>query len=57
MSRKCCVPKCKSGYKTSDARVSLYRFPSNEQERIKWIHAIPRTNLSVNKNSVVCRLH
>ena len=57
MPRKCCVPNCKSGYKTLDAPVSVNLFSSNEQERIKWIHAIPRTNLSVNKNSVVCRLH
>ena len=57
MGFKCCVPLCKSNYKTSDTKVSIYRFPVDIDEKKRWIKAIPRSNLVVNKNTVVCRLH
>ena len=57
MPRKCCVPCCNSGYASSTTKVSTYRFPSDEYEKDKWIKAIPRKNLVVNKYTVVCRFH
>ena len=54
---KCCVPLCTSNYKTSEIKVSLYRFPQNSNEKERWIKAIRRTNLVVNINTVACRLH
>ena len=38
-------------------KVSVYRFPVKEEERKKWIRAIPLENLYVNNNSRVCRYH
>ena len=59
MVNSCCVPECKSGYKSvkkSDT-VSLFRFPNNEIIRQKWIKAIPRKNWSVTQNHRVCAHH
>ena len=59
MVNSCCVPECKSGYKSvkkSDT-VSLFRFPKNEIIRQKWIKAIPRKNWSVTQNHRVCAHH
>ena len=38
-------------------KVSIYRFPPDEEEKNKWIKAIPRANLTVNNNTRVCRYH
>ena len=61
MPYKCCVPKCKSNYLTEERekkeKVSIYRFPPDEEEKNKWIKAIPRANLAVNNNTRVCRYH
>ena len=57
MSFKRCVPLCTSNYKTSEIKVSVDRFPQDSNEKERWNKAIPRKNLVVNKNIVVCRLH
>ena len=57
MPRKCYVPCCNSGYASSTTKVSTCRFPSDKYEKDKWIKAIPRKNLVVNKYTVVCRFH
>ena len=58
MPYKCCVPRCKSNYLTEErekGKVSVYRFPPDEEEKLKWIKAIPRANLTVSNNTRVCR--
>ena len=35
----------------------MYRFPSDNVEREKWIKAIPNSNLDVTKYTVICELH
>ena len=55
----CCVPECKSGYKSvkkSDT-VTLFRFPKNEAIQQKWIKAIPHKNWSVTQNHTGCAHH
>ena len=59
MVNSCCVPECKSSYKSvkkSDI-VALFRFPKNEIIRQKWIKAKPDKIWSVSQNHRVCAHH
>ena len=58
MPRKCCVPLCKTNYKTGTPG-KTYRFPKNEEERGKWQAAIPRkkSDFKITSNTVVCEKH
>lgn len=55
----CCVPGCKTGYKSnkSDAKIALFQFPQNNDLKQKWINAIPRKNWTVTHTHRVCGLH
>ena len=58
MPLKCCVPECESNYKSSGGvYVSVYKLPSDENERKKWISASPRANIVITKYTAVCRRH
>ena len=58
MVKTCCVFGCKTGYASQkDTTASVFRFPKEEGERQAWIAAIPRKNLVVNNDTVICSLH
>jgi hypothetical protein len=60
MPRLCCVPLCKSNYKSTLKQEDLqttFSFPNENQLRKKWLRAINRENFVVTKNSVVCCKH
>ena len=57
MVLKCCVPNCESNYASSNDKVPVYKFPQNNEDKKKWIAAIPRANLVVSKYTPVCRKH
>ena len=60
MPRKCCVPNCDGNYDSTKQLVPVYRFPNEKTfpgERKRWIRAIPRANLEITKQTVVCRAH
>ena len=57
MVLKCCVPNCKINYAFSNGKVSVYKLPQNNEDKKKWIAAIPRANLVVSKYTAVCRKH
>ena len=57
MPLKCCAPNCSSNYKTSNEKVSVYKFPKDEEEKEVWRKAIPRSNLEISKYTAVCRKH
>ena len=58
MPNKCCVPHCSSNYRQNKENyVSLYRFPKEEFVFKAWKHIIPRANLKIITNTVVCRKH
>ncbi|XP_072143470.1 uncharacterized protein [Dermacentor andersoni] len=42
MPNTCCVPGCRSGYKGTTEKVSLFCLPNNKEQREKWKRAIPR---------------
>jgi hypothetical protein len=57
MPRKCCVPACKSNYSSESEKVTVFRFPKDENLKQKWIRCIHRHNFKPNTQSVVCIHH
>ena len=57
MVKKCCVTGCNSNYLKETKRVTVYRLPSNPEERKRWIKAIPRDNIPDKPKTVVCAKH
>ena len=57
MVLKCCVPNCGSNYASSNDKVPVYKLLQNNEDKKKWIAAIPRANLVVSKYTAVCRKH
>lgn len=62
--KKCCIFGCKTNYLSQEEekqklgkKLSVYRFPSNENEKKRWISVIPNNRLIVKKHTVVCGLH
>ena len=55
--RKCCVGNCKSNYDTESEYVSSHKFPSDKDERQRWLDALPNVVTKVTKNTVVCVKH
>jgi len=47
---------CTSNYHTSDARVSVFRFPKDPNEREIWAKALP-SKVTINDESVLCEKH
>jgi hypothetical protein len=52
MPNKCSVVGCNGNY-ASGPKVSVFKFPKEEELLKKWINAIPRENFTVTKNSRV----
>ena len=55
----CCVPNCRTGYKSekSNEKIQLFRFPINHKLKQDWIRAIPRQNWTVTFSHRVCAKH
>ena len=56
MVNKCCVPNCKSGYRSSVGKFATFKFPKDQELRNTWIRSIPR-DFNISKHTVVCELH
>ncbi|XP_065298429.1 uncharacterized protein [Dermacentor albipictus] len=56
MPNKCCVPNCRSNYK-SGQKNHVFKFPQHEEAQSAWIRAIPRADFNVSPHSRVCELH
>jgi hypothetical protein len=57
MPQKCCAPGCSANYDNSGEYVSVFRFPDDPVRRQLWLKRIPRENLVITKNTVICRKH
>ena len=63
MPTNCCVPLCTKKDKRDNQtgkKISLFRFPKEENLKKQWIHAIRRDvgpNFSINKGTRVCSRH
>ena len=44
MPNSCIVPKCKTNYKSSKVKLSIFKVPNDEIVRKKWEDAIPGIN-------------
>ena len=55
----CCVPACKTGYKSvkGNDQIPLFRFPKDEECRKKWMNAIPRQQWTLSDSHRVCAKH
>lgn len=55
----CCVPQCKTGYKSNDTdeKIALFQFPKDDNFKKKWINSIPRKDWVVTSSHRVCKLH
>lgn len=42
MPLTCCVPGCRSGYRSCTEKASLFCLPSDREQRDRWKRAIPR---------------
>ena len=58
MPKKCCVFACRTNYKDQqNDKISVYRFPKDQDERERWRKSIPNANLKVTDNTVICQKH
>lgn len=58
MPWKCSVPGCTSNYDSnSEPRVSIFKFPTNENLLKEWVKKIPRANWTPGLSSRVCENH
>jgi len=61
MPRHCCVTGCKSNYAGQRENVSTFSIlaecRADEAKLRKWLRLIPRANLPLNENTVVCIRH
>jgi hypothetical protein len=61
MGKKCCVPKCKSGYDSvtfePSIKISFHAFPPDSDLRSEWKLNISRPNWEPSPSSSVCSLH
>ena len=49
MVKTCAVPNCKTGYKAGPKGTSVFSFPTDDEERKRWIKSIPN-QIDRNKN-------
>ena len=54
MGYSCCEPGCKSNYKKDDPNVTVFKFPSIDQLREKWLENIPRNFDKITQSTRVC---
>ena len=57
MPRKCSVVGCRSNYPKTGEYVTVYRLPTDQAEKQRWLSAIPRDNMPTSNDTVVCNKH
>jgi len=50
MPRKCSVGNCSSNYSSNSEKVKVFMFPRDEDDRNKWISALPNIIKEVTEN-------
>ena len=56
MVKKNCVTGCRGNY-DSQNKVQVFRLPQDEDERKRWLNAIPRDNTPNTQDTVICERH
>ncbi|GFO12261.1 hypothetical protein PoB_003876600 [Plakobranchus ocellatus] len=59
MGRKCCVYVCTSKYASNPEKVTVYRFPKDNEQRKQWLRSIPNklSEGEITDYIAVCALH
>ena len=62
MVRKCCVINCRSMYKKKkkekEEKVTVYGFPTDPEEKIRWVDALPNLNKVIPTKYIgICKKH
>ncbi|GFO15131.1 developmentally-regulated GTP-binding protein 2 [Plakobranchus ocellatus] len=59
MGKKCCVYGCTSGYASNPKKVTMYRFPKDNEQRKQWLRSIPNklSEEEITDHMTVCALH
>lgn len=57
MPNSCIVPNCKTNYRSSDEKHTVFLLPKNNELRNLWLQKIPRKNFIPSKYSAVCEKH
>ena len=57
MPKKCCVGDCTSKYDTEEEYTNVHSFPTDPEERQRWLNVLPNIVPKINKNTVVCVNH
>lgn len=56
-NRTCFAPKCTSGYKSNNEKVSMFKAPSDVEKRKIWQKIIPRADRILTSQDVLCEKH
>lgn len=56
-NHRCFAPGCKTGYSSCSEKLSLFKAPQNESDRIVWAQAIPRDDKCLSTKDVLCEKH
>ena len=56
------APKCKTGYPSFERdrigeKPNFHHFPTNPERQVIWINAVPKHDLEVKNDTVLCSLH
>ena len=57
MGYACCIPGCKSNYKKDEPNVTVFKFPSIEELKQKWLQNIPIKFAKITPSTRVCIKH
>lgn len=57
MPRKCSVGFCKSNYDSTMEKIRVYSFPTDEEEKQKWLNVLPNRIEKVTRYIGICANH
>ena len=55
--KRYCAPGCETGSVITDEKLTLHKFPKDEETRILWTSKVPRLNWTVMNNLRICEKH
>ncbi|CAN8004629.1 unnamed protein product [Ixodes hexagonus] len=56
-NRHCCVPGCKTGYRSAERKCALFSVPKGSERFLLWSRSIPRGDTPLQPSWAVCELH
>ncbi|KAG0434382.1 hypothetical protein HPB47_019150, partial [Ixodes persulcatus] len=56
-NRHCCVPRCKTGYRSAERKSALFSVPKDSERFLLWSRSIPCGDAPLQPSWAVCELH